>query len=259
MKRVGFLAATLGLFLFLFGIQAEAMAPGPQPAPTPAPVCGNCIKLNCFRSSEYWLLNMNRLPGGAIYIGGVNFNNPIGTDSYNQMWLALRGNQVGSSTPMQKLNQEMVAFQISLLFAQGGGGSPAYFEAMDAQLCCYGFTNTTILSNGAAITPQTTLRELLTQAVASFKEYRYADYLPLWDFFFRLNTDDPTPMSCNSKWDPAMYCCQEAVQEADGTVSGTDCSPIKPGEQFTKCTGYSFSCTNELLTPAGLSKCKVVR
>jgi hypothetical protein len=257
MKKIGFFVVAMSLLFFLFGIQAEAMAPGAAPVPTPASACGSCIKLNCFRSSEYWYLHMDQLPGGAVYVGGVNFNNPIGTNSYNQMWLALRGNQVGASTPTQKLNQEMVAFQVSLLFAQGGGGSPAYFEAMDAQLCCYGFTNTTILSNGAAITPQTTLRELLTQAVAAFKEYRSADYLPLWDFFFRLNTDDPSPMVCNSKWDPAMYCCQEVVQEAAGTVSGTDCSPIKPGEQY-KCTGYSFSCTNEILTPAGLSKCKVV-
>jgi hypothetical protein len=122
-----------------------------------------------------------------------------------------------------------------------------------------GFTNTTILSNGAAITPQTTLRELLNQAVAAFKEYRNADYLPLWDFFFRLNTDDPNPIVCNGKWDPALYCCQEVVQEADGTVSGADCSPIKPAEQYNQCTGYSFSCTQEILTPAGLSKCKVVK
>ena len=260
MKKCGFLIMAMSLFFLIFGIQAEASAPAPPPQPTPAigPVY-SCGKMTCFRSSDYWRLHIDRLPGGAVYVGGVNFNNPIGTDSLNVMTLALRGNQMGSSTPMQKLNQEMLAFQVNLMFNHGGSGSPAYFEALAAQLGCYGFTNTTILSNGAGITPQTTLRELLTQAVSAFRDYRGADYLSLWDFFFRLNTDDPTPMYCNSKWDPAMYCCQEVVQEADGTVSGTDCNPIKPAEQYNKCTGYSFSCTHELLTPAGLSKCKVVQ
>jgi hypothetical protein len=231
-------------------MQAEAIAPGPQPTPV-----NNCGKMTCFRSSEYWLFRVDNLPGGVVYVGGVNMNAPLSTDSRNAMWLALRGNQMGPSTPTQKLNQDFVAFQLSLIFNHGGSGSPAYFEALDAQLGCYGFTNTVVLSNGVILGPQSTIRDLFDQVRYAFREYRSADYLPIWSFLIRLNRDLPNQL-CDSTVDPGSYCCQEAVQGTDGLLSGSDCIPTTLAEQ-ARCGGYYFSCTGETLSPAGVAKCKL--
>jgi hypothetical protein len=249
-KRI-VLFGTFVLLLFGFSLQAEAITPGPPPPPA-----FSCGKMTCFRSSEHWLLRVDNLPGGVVYVGGANMNAPLSTDSHNAMWIALRGNQMGSSTPTQKLNQDFVAFQVSLMFNHGGSGSPAYIEALATQLGCYGFTNTVVLSNGATLSPQSTLRDLFDQVRYAFREYRSTDYISLWSFLIRLNTDIPNQVFCESKVDPGMYCCQEALQGADGLISGSDCIPITLAEQ-ARCTGYYFSCTGETLSPAGLAKCKL--
>jgi len=247
--------AVWGIVLLLLGIslQVEAAAPGP----TPPPPANSCDKQRvCFHSSEYWLFRVDNLPRGVVWVGG-SLGMGISTESRDRMWMALRGNQMGGSTPFQKLNQEFLAFQLSIIFNKGGQGSPAYLESLLGPLACYGFTNTVALSNGASLSPQSTIGDLMDQARLAFHDYRSADFLPLWSFFIRLNTDDPMGIPCQDKVDPGMYCCQEVVQGADGLVTGSDCVPIKLAEK-DRCGGYNFSCSGETLGPAGLSKCKLV-
>ncbi len=164
-RRIAFIAMFV-LLLWGFGQQAEALTPGPIPA-----VTFSCGTMTCFRSSEYWLFRVDSLPGGVVSVGGVNMNAPLSTDSRNAMWIALRGNQMGPSTPMQKLNQDFVACQLSLIFNHGGSGSPAYYEALAAQLGCYGFANTVALSNAVVLSPQSTIRDLFDQVKYAFQEY----------------------------------------------------------------------------------------
>lgn len=131
----------------------------------------------CYRSPQYYLLNLNRLPGGTVVISGVNSNKPVGTYNKDLIELALRGNVtgVGTLTPQQRFNQEFVATQLSLN-AAGGPGSPRNFSALNSELGCNGFSfNPVTLSNGAMLSPSSLLNDLFQQAYAAIRENRTAD------------------------------------------------------------------------------------
>jgi hypothetical protein len=149
----------------------------------------------CFRSSEYFLLNLNRLPRGSVLIGGVNYNAPVSIQGNQQaIQLALRGGDVfgvGALGPLQRLNQEFVAAQLSLALA-GGSGSPEAFNTLRGQLGCYGLMFAPVtLSNGAMIAPDSRLMTLMQQAELAIRQNRVADMSALANIFAMLNGNDP--------------------------------------------------------------------
>lgn len=171
----------LGMFFpFTVNFQTTATLVASQP-----PI--KCDK-TCFRTQQDWLLNLNRLPGGPVLIGGVNFNAP--TSDLQAIRLALQGNVtgVGSLTPQQQLNQQFVAAQLSL---NSAGGGPVTPNVLWSELSCYGgslalFAPAT-LSNGFTFTTHSMLKDLFTQAEFAVRENRTVDMLALARFFEVLN------------------------------------------------------------------------
>jgi|GEM_PF-2761662 len=143
----------------------------------------------CFRSPLFFLLNPGLLPSGAVFIGGVNFNTP--TSNPQAIRLALLGNAFGfdALTPLQLLNQQFVAAQLSIELA-GGGGSPVAFNALWANLGCHGlfgnFSPVT-LSNGFTITPNSVLKDIFMQAKLAILENRAKDMIVVAAFLISLH------------------------------------------------------------------------
>ncbi|MGE0132824.1 MAG: VWA domain-containing protein [Blastocatellales bacterium] len=121
--------------------------------------CARKCDTICFRSPQYHLLNLDSLPPGVgIMIGGVNFNAP--TRNLTAIRLALRG----GPTLLQQLNRQHVAAQLNFI-AAGGHSSPVAFNARWSSLGCYGLgLQPVTLSNGAVLTADTMLKDLLMQA-----------------------------------------------------------------------------------------------
>jgi hypothetical protein len=261
-KRV----ASLGLFvllLLIFSLQAQAIAPGPAPTPPPAPdPYAGCAGLQkaTFWSSEYLPLKVSAkwYPySGTFHVGGWNMDACYSTSNTQTIIMVLQGNPWGWGEPPtidMKLNQEYVAAQLSML--QFGG---ADWGARKTPLKCYGFTTSLLLGNGHLITPETQLGVLFDETYVAFKDRRLEDYLPLWNFYWRLNGGDLSYPHYNYKGmvDDAMYCCEEVTDQGNGIVNGSHCQAIKDWEGY-KCHGYSFSCAGEMVSPAGVAGCKVV-
>jgi hypothetical protein len=149
----------------------------------------------CFRSSEYFLLNLNRLPRGSVLVGGVNFNAPISIrNNVRAIQFALQGGNglgVGTLTALQRLNQEFVAAQLSLALA-GGSGSPEAFNTLRGQLSCYDLSFAPVtLSNGATLAPDSRLMNLFQQAELAIRQNRTADMTALANLLVLLNGNDP--------------------------------------------------------------------
>jgi hypothetical protein len=179
------------------GFPCKADCPFPElPDPTTpnpsGPGAGEDCNAICFRSPQYFRLNLNRLPHGTVLVGGMNYNRPISTTDRRAMGMALRG----GFTPLQQLNEEFVAAQLNVLNA-GGDGSPKVFYAMEGRLSCYGLNFTELtLSNGYALSPQTKLKDLFQQARFSIYENRVGDMLTLVRIFDMLNGNNPLAF-CN--------------------------------------------------------------
>jgi hypothetical protein len=140
-----------------------------------------------FCSPQYYLLNLNRLPRGTVLIGGVNFNVPVSTTNVTAIKLALQG----GASPLQRLNEEFVAAQLSLNFA-GGSGSPTAFSALQGHLSNYGLNFAPVtLSNGFPFTPNSTLNDLFEQARLAIRDQRTQDMPALADIFDLLNGNAP--------------------------------------------------------------------
>ena len=146
----------------------------------------------CFRAPQYYLLNLNRLPGGTVLIAGVNGNQPVGTYNTSAIGQALQGRPgVGALTPLQRLNQEFVAAQLSVN-AAGGPGSPVMYNVFWAMLNCYGINFAPVtLSNGVQVAPTMMLGDLFTQTQLAIRENRAQDYAALAAVFDLLNGNDP--------------------------------------------------------------------
>jgi hypothetical protein len=152
----------------------------------------------CYRSPQWWLLNLDRLPGGNVMLAGVNGNQSVSTSFKRTIQLALQGNVVFGIglTPRQVFNQEYVAAQLNILRA-GGGGSPVVANTMWANLSCYGIDfPATTLSNGFTLTPSSMVKELYMQITLAVQQNREADFLPLARILDLLNGNDPRG-TCN--------------------------------------------------------------
>ena len=65
----------------------EPPSPPLPPAPNPGGGAGDECNAICFRSPQYFRLNLNRLPRGTVFIGGTNGNSPISTTNTRVMAL----------------------------------------------------------------------------------------------------------------------------------------------------------------------------
>ncbi len=144
----------------------------------------------CFRSPQYYLLNLHRLPGGTVLIGGMNSNQPVSTDNTTAIALVLRGRAIGTPTPLQRLNEEFVAAQLSINGA-GGAGSPVAYNVFWSMLSCYQINFAPVmLSNGVTLSPTSMLNDLFGQAQMAIRENRTADMVALASVFDLLNGND---------------------------------------------------------------------
>lgn len=145
----------------------------------------------CFRSPQYYLLNLNRLPGGTVLIGGINNNQPVSTDNVTALTLALRGKVIGTPTPQQRLNAEFVAAQLSINGA-GGPGSPVMYNVFWSMLSCYQINFAPVmLSNGVTLSPASMLNDLFEQAQMAIRQNRTSDMAAIAAIFDLLNGNDP--------------------------------------------------------------------
>jgi hypothetical protein len=162
--------------------------------------CAEPIKCDtiCFRSPQYWLLNLNHLPQGTVLIAGVNGNQSVSTSNVNAIKLALKGNALGFGTlsPQQQFNQEFVTAQLNLL-AAGGGGSPVSYNVMWANLSCYGIKfNPVTLSNGVTLTVDSMVKELWMQTAFAAHGNNQTDFTRLAGIFDLLNGNN-LGIGCN--------------------------------------------------------------
>jgi PKD repeat protein len=148
----------------------------------------------CFRSRHFYLLNLDRLPGGTLIVGGFNNNKPIiASQNVAVIRRALLGNNtgIGAITPLQRLNQEFVAAQLSVNQV-GGINSAVGINVMWSMIGCYRITFAPVrLSNGAVISPDSMLNDLFEQGFEAIRENRTADMRVLADLFELLNGNDP--------------------------------------------------------------------
>jgi hypothetical protein len=171
---------SMGLALALLGVMCGlAVLSYSWSRPTQPPIASQgakCAKISflppaCLLS----LINFGKMPGKAVLIGGVNFNAP--TSDPQAIRFALKGNALGFGTlsPLQRLNQQFVAAQLSRELA-GGSGSPVAYNALWSPLSCYGFKFTSVtLSNGFTFTPTSMLKDLFQQTELALSERRIVD------------------------------------------------------------------------------------
>ncbi|MGE0887115.1 MAG: hypothetical protein AB7P14_26635 [Blastocatellales bacterium] len=156
------------------------------------PAALNCRTI-CLRSAQYYLQHLNGLPYGAVLIGGNNYNARVSTVDAESIRMALQGKAWGYGvlTPLQQLNREFVAFQLSLMLA-GGEGSPVVFTALNSSISCYGNKFSIVrLSNGETLNVNSRLGDLVNQAVLAIRENRTGDMSVLAQTFHSLNGTDP--------------------------------------------------------------------
>jgi hypothetical protein len=147
----------------------------------------------CFRSPQYYLLNLNSLPGGEVLIGGVNSNVEVSTSNTDVIRLALLGTATGfgTLTPLQQLNQEFVAAQLSLE-AVGGDDSPPAIDALWSPLHAYGLNLGPIaLSNSFTFTRDSMLKDVFMQARSAIFQDRKSDMVLIAGLLDLLNGNNP--------------------------------------------------------------------
>ncbi len=141
----------------------------------------------CLRSSAYYAFNLNRLPNGRIIIGGVNFNTSVLVQSNTT---SIHRALDGGSSPLQQLNRQYVAIQLSLLSANSLAASPGVLQSL---LRCYEPNLATVqLSNGFRIGRNTKFGDLLDQSRLAIVDNREDDMLKLAAVLSIMNGNDPS-------------------------------------------------------------------
>jgi hypothetical protein len=163
--------------------------------PTPPVKCDTF----CWRSADYWLLNLRRLPAGKVYISGVNFNIAISTRNLDAIKIALGycgADLYGPLSPQERFNREWVAAQLNELWA-ACGGSPNYYNAQWTNLSCYGFNFAPVtLSNGFVLSPNSMVKDLFQQSFLAAVQNRFVDFQALANVLALFNGNDPLNV-CN--------------------------------------------------------------
>ncbi len=141
----------------------------------------------CLQSPRYYLVSSSRLPRGYVFIGGVNFNSPILVQ--NNVIEVNRALQGGTS-PLQILNQQLLAAQLSLLAGPFGGSVPS--SVQNSSLRCYSLNFAPVqLSNGITLSRNTTFGDLLSQSRSAITSGRTDDMTKLAMVLALLNGNDP--------------------------------------------------------------------
>ena len=188
---------------FPSGFPCKAECPfTPEPPPPPVPPLpnngqtgGDQCNAICYRSPQYFKLNIDRLPHGTVLIAGMNGNHPVSTSNKRVMAMAL----AGGYTPTQQFNQEFVAAQLNALLA-GGDGSAKLFYAMEGKLSCYNLKFDEItLSSGVTLSPDSQLKDLYQQARLCIAANSIADQIELTKIFDQINGNNPLA-TCNNRW-----------------------------------------------------------
>jgi hypothetical protein len=191
LKGVGLLRSVLSGFPTGIPCKPEcpfsAQEPPLPPQPNPGGGQGGECNTICYRSPQYFKLNIDSLPRGTVIIGGVNYNRPISTTDKRKIELALRG----GFTPLQQLNQEFVAAQLNLLNA-GGDGSPRVFYVLEGPLTCYNLNFDPItLSNGFVLSPDSLLKDVYREARQSIFSNNVQDQIAMTKILDLLNGNNP--------------------------------------------------------------------
>ncbi|MCW5968285.1 MAG: hypothetical protein KIT57_07205 [Blastocatellales bacterium] len=148
----------------------------------------------CFRSAQYYVRNISRVPNGLVLIGGVNANTPILVKGNETL---IRSVLQGGTSALQQLNAEFVASQLSFISA----GSATAAGALQSSPRCYGiFYTPVLLSNGAVITPNTSINDIFTQIRSAISDNRTQDMPQLAAILLLLNGTDPFS-TCNRPGD----------------------------------------------------------
>ncbi|NOT61413.1 MAG: HYR domain-containing protein, partial [Acidobacteria bacterium] len=141
----------------------------------------------CYRSAGYWLLNLDKLPGGTVVIYGVNNNSGISTDKFRSIQSALQGNPFGGPlNARQRFNREYVAAQLNILH-YGGPGAPTVFNTMWANLSCYGIDFAPITLASGVLTRDSMVKELYMHITLAIQSRNDADLAKLTTVLELLN------------------------------------------------------------------------
>jgi len=154
--------------------------------------CDDKCDFPLFYSPDYFMNPLHRMPGGAVFIGGVNYNAPVSTRNADAMKFALNGGGLFGTNPLQQLNREYVAAQLSLAMA-GGDGSPAAYNSLWSPLRCLGPIGPVRLGNGFLFDSNSMLKDLFIQTRLAILQNRAVDYGILADFFNDLHCNNPFP------------------------------------------------------------------
>jgi hypothetical protein len=150
----------------------------------------------CWRSPQYWLLNLRRMPQGVVWISGFNGNLAVSTNNHFAIQQALQGSATGFRfTAQQRFNQEYVAAQLNLILA-GGQSSVVNANVLWTNLSCYGINFAPVtLSNGFVLSPGGMVKDLFMQAQLAATQNRAADFAALATLLDLFNGNDL--FSCN--------------------------------------------------------------
>lgn len=154
--------------------------------------CDDECNFPLFYPPGYFLSDLHRLPGGAVFVGGVNFNAPVATRNSDFIRFALEGGNIFSSNSLQQLNREYVAAQLSLGLA-GGDGSPTAYNYLWSPLRCLGQVGPVKLGNGFLFDSNSMLKDLFLQTRLAILENRTSDYSVLANLLSDLHCNRPTP------------------------------------------------------------------
>jgi hypothetical protein len=150
------------------------------------PLSTSCQTI-CLRSAAYYSLNTDRLPRGSVLIGGVNFNRPVLVQNNT---FAVQAALAGGQSPLEQLNQQYVATQLSVL---ASGVLPTSQGLLNSRLRCYGVNFTPVpLGNGVTLSRNTFFGDILEQARLAIVENRADDMVKLAIIIRLLNGDDPS-------------------------------------------------------------------
>jgi len=122
-------------------------------------------------------------------IGNYNANQPVNIQTNLPK---IKDVLQGGDTPLQQLNKEFVAIQMSILLA--GSSSTGGLQSSPS---CYGVQFAPVLlSNGATLTSNSTTNDILSEVRKSFYDQRAVDFSPLAAILALMNGDDPSN-TCN--------------------------------------------------------------
>jgi D-alanyl-D-alanine carboxypeptidase len=177
---VGFLM----MLMMLMPAAGSAAKPKSRRAgiPDAAQTTASCVTL-CFRSPQYYLNWLDRLPRGVIRISGGGTNSSVSTANKTGMKLALDG---GDSV-QDRFNRQFAAAQLNLLSAPGGNVS-----ALRSPLGCFNLSfDAVTLSPGGRLAADSSLRDLFGQANLAANSGNAADLEILAGILGLLNGDGP--------------------------------------------------------------------